>query len=250
MITPALFPLNLKYGFELKFDEENHAYTIDGIFTPGVTTVLDLFPKKALVPWAAKMTSEAIAGLLAPNKAYKRSEIEDICKEGKLAWRKKKDAAAQTGTMAHNAIEKYIKTGEMVIPDIKEVQNSIEAFLTWEKVHTVAWIASEVRVASKEYMFAGTLDAFAVIDGHLSLVDFKTSAAIYESMYIQTAAYKLCLHEGKCDPFEKRYILRFPKDGSGFEAREVPTSYLQDKNTFLSALDFWKNLRQYEDYKK
>ena len=250
MIAPALFPLDLKYDFDLKFDPAAHVYTIDGVFVPGVTTVLDLFPKKALVPWAAKMTAEAVQGAIVAGRPYSAAEIAAICKEAKSAWRKKKDSAAATGTMAHEAIETYIKTGKMAVPEIPEVQSSIEAFLKWEKEHTVEWLASEVRVASKQYMFAGTLDAFAVIDGHPSLIDFKTSAAIYESMYIQTAAYKLCLHEGSCQSFEKRHILRFPKDGSGFEAVEVPTFYIQDKNTFLSALDFWKNLRQYQEYQK
>lgn len=249
-LFPSSYKFDLKYDFEIKFSKTEHAYQINGIFAPGVTTVLDMLPKKALVPWAAKMTSESIAAALCPGTPYSKSQIEDICKAGKSAWRKKVEKSADIGSQAHGIIEEYIKTGVRRSSPVKEVQSSVDAFFEWEGQHSVEWRASEVVVGSKYHMFCGTLDAFAVIDGEPALIDFKTSNAIYESHYIQTAAYKICLHEGDIENFEKRWILRFPKDGSGFEAREVPTSYMQDKNTFLAALDLWKNLRQYEEYKK
>ena len=77
MVELALFPLNLKYDFNRQFDASMHVYTIDGIFVPGVTTVLGLLPKPALVPWAAKMTATAIAQSLEAGRIYNRKELDD-----------------------------------------------------------------------------------------------------------------------------------------------------------------------------
>ena len=244
---PTLQKLTVNYGFELIFNEAEHVYTIDGTMVPGVTTITDLFPKKALVPWAAKMTTEYLDGKWEAGKPYSASEKAILLKEAKAAHRVKTKTAADYGSAAHEWIEQYIKTGQRPPdPVIPEVLSSVTAFLEWEKAHRVEWLASELRVASKEHMFAGTLDAMAVIDGWISLVDFKTSNAIYESHFVQTAGYMIGFEEGSPVAFNKRFILRFPKDGKGCEALEIPTSYVQDRQTFLAALEFYKCLRGYK----
>lgn len=246
---PTLTAPVLSYPFELEFDEKIHAYKIDGVFVPGVTSILDILSKPALIPWAAKMTADHIESKWVAGKAYQVDELRGIVKEGKSAWRKKKDAAADKGTSAHNLIEAHIKTGKMPeVPEDEQIKSCIAAFMEWEKANKVEWLASEVRVGSSEHMFAGTLDAVAVVNGKHTLIDFKTSNGIYESMYLQVAGYYIGWEAGAGAAFDERIILRFPKDGKGFESRTIPTPYEQDKRAFLAILQAYKCLRDYTEF--
>ena len=236
---------------DLVFNEKDHSYMLNGIYVPGVTTAIGVLPKPALVPWAAKLTSEAIGKLIDPDKPYTRTEIDELCKKGKMAWREKKESSADKGTEAHKFLESYVKTAfqedvvTFPLPTDPDVKNSIEKFMQWEKEHTVEWMMSEVRIASEEHQFAGTLDALAVVDGRLTLIDFKTSAGIYESFYIQTAGYQICLEELGCIP-DQRMILWIPKEGKKFEGHIVSTTYGQDKQAFLTALAMYRVLQGYK----
>ena len=46
------------FGQELTFDADAHAYTWGGAFVPGVTSILSVIGKPALVPWAAGMAAD------------------------------------------------------------------------------------------------------------------------------------------------------------------------------------------------
>ena len=77
----------------------------------------------------------------------------------------------------------------------KKATNAIKQFLSWEKKNKVEWLASELVLASKKYLFAGTLDAVARVNGVLTVIDFKTSSMIGSDAFLQVAAYWLLLHE-------------------------------------------------------
>jgi len=84
-------------------------------------------------------------------------------------------------------------------------------------------IRVEDRVWSRRYGYAGTTDLLAEVDGVLTLVDFKTSKAIYAESTLQVAAYVMALEEMGHERATRGMIVRIPKTAdSTFEVLEVP----------------------------
>ena len=65
----------------------------------------------------------------------------------------------------------------------------------------------EKRVVHYGDRYAGTLDAVALIDGKLGILDIKTSQAIYRDYNLQTSAYIAALHSS-LNNLQTRWILR------------------------------------------
>src|SRR3990167_9002692 len=84
-----------------------------------------------------------------------------------------KEEAADFGTQIHDWAEHYIKfklgKEKMMpeMPEIKQVQVGVNAFLDWEKEYKVKFISSERIVYSKKYDFIGRMDIEAKIDKDL-----------------------------------------------------------------------------------
>lgn len=172
----------------------------DNIKVPGVTTVLKLLAKNALIHWAWKLGIEGID------------------------YRKKRDKASDIGTCAHYMIECDIKFKD---PDLSEyskttVDKAENAYLAW-----VDWckgfgrydtLYSELPLTCLG--FGGTLDWIIEKDGKPILIDFKTSSGIYPEMVYQLAAYRHLWNINNPDnKIEECYILRIGKEDGIFEQR-------------------------------
>ena len=278
--------LKLKKIDGLIFEELDHTYTLNGKFLPGVTTILNAKAKdflkwwsvkegvKFLGYWDDKMSPEEIMfqrktalNMLVNFQGLGVEELEEynkILDEAKKAHTKKSKEALVSGKIAHEWIENFIKklietplseekylelideiTKEM--PKDKKSVASINAFINWCKEHEIIWYASEIKLASPTYEFAGTIDSVCRLDGKLTIVDFKTSNQISEEYYLQAAAYQILLNENLEDGEERpeqRLVLRIPKDGNGFEAKFVPTPLDLDIKTFLAL----REVRKWDSY--
>lgn len=208
-------PNIIVYGKELVFDEKKHAYMFDGNFVPGVTTILNVMGKPALVPWAAGMASDHWLEAVKSN----RTDYDAIYKEAKAAHRKKSKEAANIGSNVHAYAEAYFK--KLPLPELKtdQAKMGVEAFHKWADSHTIKILAVERRVFSQKHYYAGTCDFVAEIDGVLGVGDIKTSSGIYPEMRLQTAAYQQALQEEKGMEFKCRWIIRFDKKTGEFEAK-------------------------------
>ena len=170
---------------ELIFNKGKHTYTANGEKVQGVTGVLGVINKPALVGWAAKMCGEYALANMEPGKAYDAIEIEDFVTEIKKAHRRASSKAANIGTIAHNYIEGAIKfkLGIHDSPPIKPINeqasNAIKAYADFAKHYEIEYHASEPKVYSKLHQYAGTLDIDATINGKRCIVDLKTSNGIY-----------------------------------------------------------------------
>src|SRR5258708_6237488 len=103
------------------FDEANHIYALDGKPLTGVTTILQVISKPALIQWAANMACDHLENqfknIVFPSKdgdGIEHMDISyqglfDLVKEARIAHRKKKEGAADVGTKAHDWIERYVK---------------------------------------------------------------------------------------------------------------------------------------------
>lgn len=174
----------------------------DGMAVPGVTTILSVLNKPALVPWANKLGLQGIDST------------------------KYVDEKAAIGTLAHRMIADYLQgnetdTSEYSKVQIDQAENAVLSFFEWEKTHHIDPILVEEPLVSEMFRFGGTIDCLGQINGNLCLLDFKTSRGIFPEMLIQVAAYKQLLVEHGYE-VNQTTILRIGRtDDEGFEERLV-----------------------------
>ena len=236
-------------AYPITFDEKKHQYRINGEIAAGVSSVSDYAPKEWMKAWAVKLVVEHIknnctkeyypvpAGEKPSLYYYKVSE--DELAEAKNAPNKRSKDALDVGTRTHDWIENHIKGVKLPITD--DIRNPVEEFLKFEKKHAVEWIISEKIVCWREHKVAGRVDALALVDGVLSIVDLKTSKQIDEGYFLQTAGYQASLESMGVEGIKQRVILRLPKtQGDQFEAVRVNTDYELDKQAFLNRRYSWQ----------
>lgn len=217
----------------LEFDDKLHAYRKDNYLVPGVTTILKRLNKPALMPWAAKMTSEYVKKNAVEGMSLK--EIKQLADEAKGAYRRFTDEAADIGTIVHNYAENRLKGLPVEEPDNEAAQNGVKAFNDWLSQHDIKCYASERMIFSREMFYAGTADFYGTIDGELVIADLKTSSGIWNEYWIQTSAYQLAIEEEDNVEIDARWIIRLDKKTGKFEAKRLPHSDAH--------CDAWKALR-------
>lgn len=232
------FKKRLIHGKELEFDPEVHAYKWGGAFVPGVTSILQCLGKPALIPWAVKLASDHWLKSVEEG----RTDFKDIYKESKNAHKKTLKDAANIGHNVHDYAEKYFKKSELPKLKTDQAKKGVEAFHKWIDSHSVEILASEKRLFSKEYYYAGSCDFIARIDGVLGLGDIKTSSGIYPEMRFQTAAYQHAVQEETNRKLDVRWIIRFDKKTGEFEAKSFYAFDL-DFSGFKAALTLHKTLQ-------
>ena len=211
--------------------KKSKAHTIykleDGTKIPGVTTVLGILNKPALVIWANQL------GLQGIDSSKYRDEMADI------------------GTLAHQMILNYFQkidtdTSEYSKSQIDLAENCMLSFWEWEKGHKIEVILAEVQLISKEYGYGGTIDCFCKLDGQPTLLDFKTGKAIYPEFFYQLAAYEQLLAEAG-HLIEVTRILRIGRDADeGFEERLIgdTTKHFELFKHCLAIYNLQKDIRK------
>jgi hypothetical protein len=147
-----------------------------GRIVPGVTTVLGILNKPALLYWAWNLGMQQID------------------------YRKFKDDKAEIGTLAHNMVEDHLNGAKTDFADhsknqIDAAENSFLSWLEWEKQHPIKKIHSiEEQLISEELPFGGTNDIFCRLEsaeGEFDeIIDLKTGKGIYDEYVYQVAALK------------------------------------------------------------
>jgi hypothetical protein len=211
------------YGGILTFDKAEHAYQWDGKFVPGVTSILRVLDKPALVQWAANMCAEMLRDHPERIRATP-TEWEAICKEAKTAHRRASKAAADIGTEVHRFAEAFLSGERIDLPEDPRARNGALAFKDWHHAHDVRPLATERRVFSKRWWFCGTTDFIGQIDGTPCILDFKTSSGLYPEMVLQLAAYAIAIEEelGNDARFDDGWIIRLDKKTGKFEPYHIP----------------------------
>lgn len=192
---------------------------------PGVTTVLGILAKPALVPWANKLGLEGV-------------EV------GKFV-----DKTARIGTLAHEKLAHHLG-GEAPDLDAYSAEedslsdNALLSYFEWEKNHTLEPMMVEVPMVSEKYQYGGTVDFYGMLDGKPAIIDFKTGKAIYDEYFHQLAAYVQLIEE-QGHPIDSVRILRVGRsEDEGFDERVVSRDALQPHwRIFLACLEIY-NLRK------
>lgn len=197
-------------------------YTKDGTRVPSVTTILGRYKESGgLIHWAAGQSVEYVKRELAhlPNPVP-HIDVIKLCELGRSSYRDVRDEAADAGTLAHDAVEQWIK-GNPVAFDESEVgrkaKSSFDAFLEWANQTQLEVTHTEVPLVSERYKFGGTLDAM-LIQKRRALADWKCSAGVWPEYLCQVAAYGVLWEENFPDqPIDGGYhLLRFDKTYADF----------------------------------
>lgn len=240
---------------EFTFDDASHTYYLDGKALTGVTSVLNVISKPALIGWAAKMATEYLwdnRDRLAQTTLEGKLEYDrKVFLEAKGAHNRKKDDAATKGTDIHSLCEEWINAciesyaGAAVAPPQQSEIKQLQDFIEWAVTHNVTFLASEKKMYSESLWLAGTCDFVAIVDGKKLLGDIKTTSGIYDlTPFLQCAAYRLILEEMGEKDFEGSVIVRLGKDGS-FEER-YRYDFETDKKGFLAAMELYRALATYK----
>jgi hypothetical protein len=200
--------------------------TVDGKRIPSTTTILGILGKPALIAWANKMGLQGI-----DTRAYV-------------------DEKADIGTCAHYMIECDIKGVE---PDLSiyspfavaAAENSFLKWMAWKDGQDIEFLGSEMALVSEVHKFGGTVDIYAEIAGHRTLLDIKTSGSgIWPEMKHQTAGgYRLLLEENGY-PVEDVKILRIGRDETeGFETATIG-NWDSHERVFLLCRELYEELKR------
>lgn len=203
-----------------------HMYFIDGKRKTGVTTYLGIKDKsQGLVSWATEVYLNHLFDRLSKGPITE----EDII----IGWTKHQEfkaKAAAVGDEVHQWVESYINGDKPEMPEQREAQIGVTAFLDWEAAHKVKFISSERVIYSKKHDYIGKMDIEAKVNGKLCLIDIKTSNGMYNEFYMQTAAYVKADEEESKRKYGGRWIIRLSKET---EQDYIKRMTLKNKNRAL-----------------
>jgi hypothetical protein len=238
---------------KFEFDDKKHVYTLDGKRLYGITNVLSVISKPALIQWAANEAVGHIKNQPLVNGMY-TGVTEELLEEARVAHRNKRDKAADKGKDIHSICEGIIKdaiaTNGGFIKVFEHEDPMIQKFLDWAHANSVMFLSSEYQMFSETMWTAGTCDFTAVINGKRYMGDIKTYSGIYDrTPFLQCGGYMIMAEEMQ-EKFDGAVIVRIGKpskkepDGSF----EVKYSYDTegDKDGFRSALALFKCLEAFK----
>lgn len=124
----------------------------------------------------------AVPKFLTPEKHDNLDPEVDVWNAAEYAL----DEAANAGTWIHTYIEDHLLGKFPEDPWRDDHYQMVEAFHRWEAEHDIEVLSTERTVYGDGY--AGTADLFARVDGAVTLIDWKSSAAVRDSHKAQLAA--------------------------------------------------------------
>ena len=205
-------------------------YYIDGQRYVSVTTVLSVLNKPGLTVWVARNAAKiALADptLTADQVISKSYEI--------------RDTAGNAGTTIHSWVESRQQGAQLKPENLPEpLQGYGKAYEDFIKTLGVVFRKNEMEVYSRDYGYAGTLDAVIELPSkELWIVDFKTSKSVYDEYGIQLSAYAHAYQE-MGNKYDKQAVVHLKPNGT-FTLIEFNEPF----TVFLATMEIWKwvNLR-------
>jgi hypothetical protein len=245
------------------YHDGTHRYFYDGKLMTGVTTVLNVLAKPALIQWSANMAAayalshademdtNAFASVMATIARLTNREAIELDKSfptfkaARNAHTAKKEAAGTHGTDTHKLIETYVKkclaeNEGKPVTDF-EAPEIIQPFISWSLENVDHFLFSERLMHDPKQFFAGTADfGYVGKDGRRYIGDFKTSSGIYGIDYwLQVSAYRYLAEVEGDAPYDGMTVVRIGKDDGQFEAHSL-YEYETYRDVFLSCLRIYR----------
>lgn len=241
------------------FEPNTHKYTLDGKKLTGVTTIIGVLDKPALISWAANCAVDFIkensdTGKKGVDDFWTYSIKEEKLNEARTAWAKKRDKAGDIGTQCHAWIEQYAKskinnTDYTPQYESDQVKKMVEKFIDWADTNKVKFLLSEQKLYSEVHWYAGTVDLVVEIDGKKYVADIKTAKDVYVTNFIQMGGYDIALKElGKAKDLAGYIVVNIPKeldkDGNAKIKVETKENVSEYQNAFLHCLALYRMLNK------
>jgi hypothetical protein len=220
--------VTLATGHVLTFDPVEHRYTLDGRSVPGVTTII--------------------------NQTMRRPELE--------RWRewvgteeadRIRDEAAEHGTLLHAA-------AAVIASDVEDIPFGMDPGFAESYAEFSAWFetnvdevlsidgkaACEVPVYDATWWYAGTADAIVRLKGRKTydLADWKTVWQLYDSVRMQTAAYRHAVQPTVDVKIGGRIVVLVPRPKPGQKRPSLSVHRLEsqagDFNAFTACLMLYR----------
>lgn len=162
---------------QLTFKDGRFYTDENGNYFPSATTLLEAYPKPAqLIMWMKEVGSKA-------------DEI--------------RDAAGKRGSSVHQLTEDYDNGIECTLLDeygkprySLDEWSMFERYVEFTQNHKPEHHLIEQTFINSQLGFAGTIDRICTIDGKTYVLDIKTSNGIYNSYWLQLAAYRQLYDHG------------------------------------------------------
>jgi len=258
----------------LYYDHRLHAYyRVDPkegrILIPGATTVTATIDKSGpLTQWAANEACNLLRTKILPGETYTAEQLEALFNEARFNFRKISKTATDIGHMAHRWLEDRLHAqirGEhftAALPDNEKAVNCINSALDWMEKHQFTAKTSEIKVYSRMYDYAGTMDWDGWFTGcgdpecsscwfigtqRVFVVgDFKSSKALYDEYRAQLAAYQHARSEEFPElKYDGRLLLQMGKEDGKFNTMFMPHEEFEaDFTGFLGALATFNWMKQ------
>ena len=261
----------------IQMSEQRHTYTlripalkIERLWQPSTTGVLGIIDKPALIPWSVgQMRQYAELKLDAiPGDTVSIKDVRDILADAQENWRDL-SGAANIGSLAHRYLhaELCYRAGGITERPTMTVQAdpvlapnftqemidlagaSVAAGLQFLDEHHVEPIMFERMMWSPTHGVVGTADLVAKVDGVLSVLDWKTSSAIFPEYHLQTACYAMMAMEEFGDVIEDRYVVNVKKSGGLEVEKRGLDTYGADIACFLAARTIYGWKRANDKYR-
>jgi hypothetical protein len=219
---------------ETKIAKRAKAHTVyklaDGKRVPGVTTILEIIAKPALISWANGMGRQGL-----DSEAYRNE-------------------AAKIGTLAHEMIQEDLgghqwNRNAYSADQIDLAENAILSYYEWQRINACDMKTEhiELPLVSEVHRYGGTIDWYGEINGEKWLVDIKTSKKIYSNHQFQVAAYWQLLqeHDYRVDGVRLLRVGRTEDEGFEDYILDVPT-LSSAWNVFEAALKLYRLKQKFE----
>lgn len=238
------------------FEPTTHTYKLDGERLTGVTTIIGVLDKPALVSWSANCAVDYIEQNFPSDEHIFKNPfaISEVCKEARTAWAKKRDKAGDVGTQCHAWVELYAKAQINNIEyapqyESEQVEKMVKKFIEWSEQNKVKFLLSEQVLYSEKHFYAGTVDLLIEIDSKKYIADLKTAKDIYQTNFIQMGGYHIALEElGKVKDLEGYIVINIPKeldkDGNAKIKTETVTLWAEYRNAFMHCLALYRFLNK------
>lgn len=230
------------------FDAKTHKYLIDGKPATGITTVIGVLAKPALIAWSARMCAEFMEKAITSGEydLTDKAVLGDLLDMAKSAHTKKRDDAAQFGTDSHAEIELYINdclTTHKILAHKTTGEEGVGLynFVEWALANVREFLFSERQMFNKDMFLAGTADFGCIMkDGKKLIGDWKTSSGVYGIDYfLQCAGYKILAEAEGDAPYDGCVIVRQGKKSK--EDFDVHYRYA-NPSTKETSTDLWNRL--------
>ena len=220
-----------KGEIKVEFNEGSHRYKVNGKVVPGVTGVLSVINKPALMLWPMEMALKHIGGKKDQMTGEwtvptEKTVTQNVIQEASVAFTKKSDRGKEVGTLVHERVELILKGGRPDTHPDRQVEKATNAFIKWYDSHDVEVLGTEQVVHSRELNYCGTYDFLIRMGGKTYLGDLKTTNAsprhapqgIYPEAWLQNAAYGKAFlenaqYEGSDTEIDDFMVINASKEG-------------------------------------